>query len=426
MDEIRKIPPVTRTILGATGAITLPCILAITSPWRYALSWPLVISRFHLHRVVTCFFFGGSGLKLLFDVFLIFRNSTDLELNHFGRRTAAYTWALLVMGTVILATNYPLGSPILFGPMLNALVYLWSRANPHSSVSFFGMVNCPSRWLPYVYIGIDLLQGGPGLAIQSATGLIAGYVYWMLDQVLPGQQRRRRGSYIPTPGFLESLLPDSLDPSLEGQNMGNRNARRVAGGIVWNAARDRGNRLSDTGPASPRPTSIASALGAGTRSTLSALNPFRGSRSASQTTGPSREEMLAAAERRLRAGGASSIVGRNAAERTPAKPAGSNTPGSTSLNARPASTSTTAASANLRKTAAGSAQSNMFTFGQLNNSSRAQQEQHEEDHSSSGGAVAEQRRTPKGKAKARDSDDEEEAPPSAGYTWGSGGQRLGD
>ncbi len=125
---------------------------------------------------------------------LIFRNSTDLELNHFGRRTAAYTWALLVMGTVILAINYPLGSPILFGPMLNALVYLWSRANPHSSVSFFGMVNCPSRWLPYVYIGIDLLQGRTGAGDPERTGLIAGYVYWMLDQVLPGQQRRRRGS----------------------------------------------------------------------------------------------------------------------------------------------------------------------------------------------------------------------------------------
>ena len=65
----------------------------MTSPWRFALSWPLVLSKFHLHRVFTCFFFGGSGLKLLFDVFLIFRNSTDLELNHFGRRTAAYTWA---------------------------------------------------------------------------------------------------------------------------------------------------------------------------------------------------------------------------------------------------------------------------------------------------------------------------------------------
>ena len=128
MDEIRKIPPVTRYMLGATGAVTLPCILAITSPWRFALSWQLVIYKFHVHRVFTSFFYGGSGLKLLFDVFLLYRNSSDLELNHFGRRTADYTWSLLVMGTLILAANYPLGAPIFFTPLLNALVNASSGA----------------------------------------------------------------------------------------------------------------------------------------------------------------------------------------------------------------------------------------------------------------------------------------------------------
>ncbi|SAM64115.1 related to DFM1-ER protein involved in ER-associated protein degradation [Ustilago bromivora] len=434
MDEIRKIPPVTRFLLGATGAVTLPCVLAITTPTRFVLFWPWVISKFHIHRLFSCFFFGGSGLKLLFDLFLLFRNSQDLELNHFGRRTADYTWALLVMGTVIHAANYPLGSAVLFGPMLNALVYVWARANPSSSVSFFGMVNCPSRWLPYVYIGIDLLQGGPALAIQSGTGLLAGYAYWVLDQVLPAQRRgRAQGrSYIPTPGFLQSLLTDSVDPTLAGHNMGDRNARRVAGGTVWNAARDRGHRLSDrnASSASPRLTSIASALGAGARSTFSTLNPFNRSSSSSSscTAGPNREEMLAAAERRLRASQSSSIVGRNAAEKAPSKPAGSNTASSTSLNARSSAAASGASpSANLRKTAAGGAHSNMFTFGQLNEKGGRKEGEGEEDHSSSGGAVAEQRwGTEKAKAKTKDSDDEVEEDVSTGHSWGGSGQRLGD
>ncbi|GAC98864.1 hypothetical protein PHSY_006459 [Pseudozyma hubeiensis SY62] len=429
IDEIRKIPPVTRYMLAATGAITLPCILQITSAYRFVLFWPLVIRKFHVHRIFTSFFFGGGGLKLLFDVFLLYRNSSDLELNHFGRRTADYTWSLLVMGTLILAANYPLGSVIFFGPLLNALVYVWARANPSSSVSFFGMVNCPSRWLPYVYLGLDLLQGGPGLAVTSGTGLLAGYAYWVLDQVLPAQRGAggrgggRGGSYIPTPGFLHTLLPDSLDPSLAGQNMGNRNARRVAGGTVWNASRDSGHRLTDRSTsATPRPTSIASALGAGARSTINSINPFRGSSASRTSTGPSREDMLAAAERRLRASQASSIVGRNAAERS-SKPAGSNTPGTTSLNARPAADSTS----NLRKTAAAANQSNTFTFGQLN--AKGKEGDAEEDHSSSGGAVAEQRwGTGKGKEKAKGSDDEGESQSGtgAGHSWGSGGQRLGE
>ncbi|CBQ70940.1 conserved hypothetical protein [Sporisorium reilianum SRZ2] len=433
MDEINKIPPVTRYMLAATGAITLPCVLAITSPTPFVLYWPWVISRFHIHRIFTSFFFGGGGLKLLFDVFLLYRNSSDLELNHFGRRTADYTWSLLVMGTVILAANYPLGSAVHFGPLLNALVYVWARANPTSSVSFFGMVNCPSRWLPYVYIGLDLLQGGPPAAIQSSTGLLAGYVYWLLDQVLPAQRRGggRGGSYIPTPGFLQNLLPDSLDPTLEGQNMGNRNARRVAGGTVWNASRDRGHRLSSSPASTPsRPASIASALGAGARSTFSSLNPFRSTASSrTANAGPSREDLLAAAERRLRSSQASSIVGRNAAERS-AQPAGSNTPGTTGLNPRPAATA--GSTTNLRKTAAAAGQANTFTFGQLNEKRAAGQEAHEEDHSSSGGAVAEQRWGGKGKGKARGSDDEADPQSNvqskggAGYSWGSGGNRLGD
>ncbi|TKY87706.1 hypothetical protein EX895_003287 [Sporisorium graminicola] len=441
MDEINKIPPVTRFMLGATAAITLPCILAITSPSPFVLVWPWVISRFHIHRIFTSFFYGGGGLKLLFDFFLLYRNSSDLELNHFGRRTADYTWSLLVMGTIIIAANYPLGSVVMFGPLLNALVYVWARANPTSIVSFFGMVNCPSRWLPYVYIGLDLLQGGPHAAITSCTGLLAGYVYWLLDQVLPAQRGGggrgggRGGSLVPTPGFLERLLPDSLDPALAGQNMGNRNARRVAGGTVWNASR--GNRLSSSSSsASSRPASIASALGAGVRSTFSSLNPFRSSNASSRTdtsSGPSREELLAAAERRLRASQTSSIVGRNAAERS-TRPAGSNTPGTTSLNPRPAATATAASTANLRKTAAAAGQSNTFTFGQLNEKKARAQDEQQEDHSSSGGAVAEQRwdGKGKGKGKARDSDDEAEPQSDvqtgsgAGYTWGSGGKRLGD
>lgn len=437
MDEINKIPPVTRYMLGATGAITLPCILAITSPTPFVLYWPWIISRFHIHRIFTSFFYGGSGLKLLFDVFLLYRNSSDLELNHFGRRTADYTWSLLVMGSVILAANYPLGSAVLFGPLLNALVYVWARANPTSSVSFFGMVNCPSRWLPYVYIGLDLLQGGPPAAIQSSTGLLAGYVYWLLDQVLPAQRGAggrgggRGGSYVPTPGVLERLLPDSLDPALEGQNMGNRNARRVAGGTVWNASRDRGHRLSSSSSSTSGPNSIAAALGAGARSSFSSLNPLRGSAwsSRANASGPSREDLLAAAERRLRSSQASSIVGRNAAER----PAGSNVSGTTSLNPRPAAAAAAGSTTNLRKTAAAAGQSNMFTFGQLHEKRAGGQGEQEEDHSSSGGAVAEQRwGKGKGKGKARDSDDEAETKSNAqsgagsGYSWGSGGQRLGE
>ncbi|PWZ01679.1 DER1-domain-containing protein [Testicularia cyperi] len=433
MEEIRKIPPVTRALLGATLAITLPVTLALTNVYNFALFWPHVRRTWQFYRIFTSFFYAGSGLTLVFDCFFLYRNSSDLELNHFGRRTADYAWSLLVMAGVILATNAPLNSAIHFQQLLMGLTYVWSRANVNSRVNLFGMITIPAIWLPWTYAGMALLQGGLPAALQSATGIFAGYVYWTLAQVWPSQRGGR--SYIPTPGFLRSIMPDSVDPALAGHNIGDRQARRTAGGIAWNSApRSRGNRLGDgdvTSSSSSTPSSIASALGAGTRSTIGRLNPFSGSASGSSGStgraGPDREAMLAAAERRLRASQSSSIVSRNASDRattasTASKPApAGGSIGSTSINTSSSSTSTT----NLRKTAAAPGSTNTFTFGQLNQQNNPDRRDPEEDHSSSGGAVAEQRRP----ANSTDSSQHASTSPStssAAYAWGSSGRRLGE
>ncbi len=182
-----------------------------------------------------------------------------------------------------------------------------------------------------------LVAGRTWIGDSKLDRLLAGYAYWVLDQVLPAQRGGggrgggQGGSYIPTPGFLQNLLPDSLDPALEDRTWqtATHDELQVA---LYGTLHAIAATVSRPLRRLPSPTSIASALGAGARS----LNPFR-SRGSTSTSGaagagPSREEMLAAAERRLRASQAGSIVSRNAAE---PKPAGSNTAGTTSVNARP-------------------------------------------------------------------------------------------
>lgn len=71
MDEIRKIPPVTRTILLTTIGLTVPMLLGLLSPHRFVLIWPAVLRRWQVWRPITAFFFGGQGLQLLFDCFLL-------------------------------------------------------------------------------------------------------------------------------------------------------------------------------------------------------------------------------------------------------------------------------------------------------------------------------------------------------------------
>lgn len=86
---------------------------------------------------------------MLFDLFLLGRNVMDLETNApFYRRTSDFVWALVVIGSLLLATNYPLQSTVLFNPMLMSFNYLWARNNANATVSMFGLVSCPASLLP--------------------------------------------------------------------------------------------------------------------------------------------------------------------------------------------------------------------------------------------------------------------------------------
>lgn len=142
----------TLTLLSLTLLTSLGPLLKLVHPYYLLLWWPDVLSKWQLWRPLTSFFLcglgSGGGIQVLFDLFMLGRNSLDLEVNHFYRGTADYVWALLLVGTGILATNYPLQSTVLFAPMLMALTYLWSRANPTASVSIFGLVTCPAHLLP--------------------------------------------------------------------------------------------------------------------------------------------------------------------------------------------------------------------------------------------------------------------------------------
>lgn len=70
--------------------MTLPCLLKLVSAYSILYIPSLITGKFELWRIVTSFLYGGEGLALLFDVFLIFRNSSDLEERAFMGRTADY------------------------------------------------------------------------------------------------------------------------------------------------------------------------------------------------------------------------------------------------------------------------------------------------------------------------------------------------
>lgn len=88
MDELKKLPPVTRTVLAAVFAVTLPVLLQLVSIYPVVFVPQRITTKLELWRLVTPFLYGGKGIPLIFDAFLLFRGLSDLEESHFQRKTA--------------------------------------------------------------------------------------------------------------------------------------------------------------------------------------------------------------------------------------------------------------------------------------------------------------------------------------------------
>ncbi|KAI0777205.1 DER1-domain-containing protein [Trametes elegans] len=179
MDEIRKIPPVTRFLCASSLAVTLPVMLQVVSPYKVLFVKELVTRRYEVWRVFTSFFLGSSGINFVFDLVMLYRNSDELESKHYIRRSADYAWQLFLAGLAILGLNIPLGSFVHTRALLLALTYVSSRlAPPGSQTSFFGLVTFPLVYLPYMLVGMDLLMGGPDAAAVSISGAVVGHLWW--------------------------------------------------------------------------------------------------------------------------------------------------------------------------------------------------------------------------------------------------------
>lgn len=47
-------------------------------------------------------------------------------------------------------------------------------------VSLFGLINLKAPYFPFALVLLDLIQGGPGYALQAITGIVAAHAYFLL------------------------------------------------------------------------------------------------------------------------------------------------------------------------------------------------------------------------------------------------------
>ena len=115
-------------------------------------------SRQYWRLLSTFIYFGPLSLNLLFHIFFIQRYARMLEESALSAAHFAY---LLFYATTTLLCIAPLFNQAFLGTTLSStLVYIWSRRNPDTRLSFLGVLTFRAPWLPWVLIAFNVVLHG--------------------------------------------------------------------------------------------------------------------------------------------------------------------------------------------------------------------------------------------------------------------------
>lgn len=116
-------------------------------------------SHVQFWRLATTFiYFGPLSMNLLFHIFFIQRYARMLE--EAAASVAHFSW-LLTFISVTLLSIAPIFSQAFLGTTLSStLVYIWSRRNPDTRLSFMGLVAFKAPWLPWVLVAFNVVLNG--------------------------------------------------------------------------------------------------------------------------------------------------------------------------------------------------------------------------------------------------------------------------
>ena len=87
--------------------------------------------------------------------------------------------------------------------LLLAFIYTYAQDNRGRKVHFI-FFQIPAELLPWAMLGMTLMMGGTGAALQQGTGVLAAHIYDFLTRLYPTFQGGR--NYIQTPGFVRQYF----------------------------------------------------------------------------------------------------------------------------------------------------------------------------------------------------------------------------
>jgi len=201
------LPLITKTWLLGSFTITLLVGFGLLRVESVVLLWPRVYKGLELWRLCfSVFFLGGLGMGFLFNLLFILQYSKSVEADVFFSDPADYLFMLLFCTGVLWVWDIFVFKLFFFGPsLLSAVIYMWSKYHTDELVSIWGLVQVPGKYLPFVFLLLDLLTSG-SVNIRAVAGIVAGHCWYFVDKVYPTTIGNRR-KLVTTPAFLRQWLP---------------------------------------------------------------------------------------------------------------------------------------------------------------------------------------------------------------------------
>lgn len=203
-DFWNSVPPVTKTVVTASVALSLLVRLSVV-PAYYVLYLPtLVFTKGQVWRLVTPFLTWAFGFGFLINMFFLYRHLRQLEEEEFRGRRADLIWMLVLLAAGVLLAGALARLVLLGEPLLMAVLYVWSRKYPGVDMTFMFGLRFKSQYLVWVLTVYHFVLGSS--VWGDVIGILCGHLYWFAADVLP---RTHGVNLVRAPQFLQRLVPNT-------------------------------------------------------------------------------------------------------------------------------------------------------------------------------------------------------------------------
>jgi len=195
VNDILKVPPVTRFFCGTTLVVTLSTMLGLTEVRNLVYIDHLVFGRWQVWRLFTSFFHGGEGVELLMKAHMLYRSLYLLERTVYRDESFVVGWQLSLCSLAIFLLSLPFPSPTFNSQLVICITHLTSLLNPEARIELFGIVPTREKYLPYLLCALSFWQYGWKLATSiSIVGLLVGHLWFLFEHtsyLRPGSKSGR-------------------------------------------------------------------------------------------------------------------------------------------------------------------------------------------------------------------------------------------